>query len=335
MVRRAVALGVAALVLILLIVGIKGCLDSRANNALKDYNRNAGSIVSDSNDQVSKRLFDLLAGGQTTQPLDLQQNVNQVRVTADEDVKRARALDVPGDMKDAQFHLLETLTLRAEGVQKIADQLPKLAGSQGEDAASKIAGAMSEFLASDVIYAQRVIPFIEQALSDHGISGQIITPSRFFPDTQWLDPGFVREKLTGKGGGRRPGGPPAPGTHGHGLLGVKIGSTAATATALVAGQTNRVPAGSNPAFIVDFQNQGQNDEFDVRVRVTISSTGKPITLEKRVDQTTHGQQSELTIPIGQTPPLNTPVQVQVSVLKVPGEVNLTNNSQTFTVIFGR
>jgi hypothetical protein len=335
MVRRAVALGAAALILILLIVGIKGCLDSRANNALKDYNRNAGAIVTDSNDQVSKRLFDLLAGGQTTQPLDLQQNVNQVRVTADEDVKRARALDTPGDMKDAQFHLLEVLTLRAEGVQKIADQLPNLAGSQAEDAAGKIAGAMSELLASDVIYSQRVRPFIAQALDDHGIHDQLIVTSRFFPDIQWLDPGFARQELTGKGGGRRPGGPPAPGTHGHGLLAVKVGSTAATATALTAGQTNRVPAGSNPAFIVDFQNQGENDEFDVRVRVSITSSGKPIAVEKRVDQTTHGQQSELTIPIGQTPPIGTPVQVTVSVVKVPGEVNLTNNTLNYTVIFSR
>jgi len=336
MVRRAIALGIAAIVLILLIVGIKGCLDSRTENALKDYNRNVSAIITDSNDQVSKRLFDLLAAGQTTQALDLQQNVNQVRVTAEEDVKRARSLDVPGDMKDAQAHLLEVLTLREEGVQKIADQLPNLAGSQADDAASKISGSMSMFLATDVVYAQRVIPFIKQALANHDIGGQLITPSQFLPDTQWLDPGFVRERLTGKGGGRRPGGPPAPGTHGHGLISVKVGSSAATATSLVAGQTNRVPAGSNPAFIVQFQNQGENDEFDVRVRVVISSgSGKPITVEKRIDQTTHGTTGEVTIPIGQTPPIGTPVQVSVSVLKVPGEVNLTNNSQTYTVIFSR
>jgi hypothetical protein len=335
MVRRAIALGAAAIVLIILIVGVKGCLDSRAKNALKDYNRNAGAIVTDSNDQVAKRLFDLLSGAQSTQPLDLQQNVNQVRVNADEDVKRAKALDVPGDMKDAQIALLETLSLRAEGVQKVADQLPNLSGNQAEDAAGKVAGAMSEFLASDVIYAQRVKPFIEQALGDNGIHDQLIVSSRFFPDTQWLDPGFVREELTGKGGGVRPGQQSGPCPCGHGLIAVKVGSTPSTATTLVAGQTNRVPAGSNPSFIVDFQNQGQSDQFDVRVRVSISSAGKPIAVEKRVDQTTAGQQSELTIPIGQTPPIGTPVQVTVTVVKVPGEVNVTNNTQNYTVIFSR
>src|SRR4051794_20811385 len=64
MVRRAVALGLGALVLILLVLGVRGCLNSRTNNSLKDYNRNVAAIVGDSNDQVSKRLFELLAGGQ-------------------------------------------------------------------------------------------------------------------------------------------------------------------------------------------------------------------------------------------------------------------------------
>jgi hypothetical protein len=220
MVRRAVALGIGALILILLVLGIKGCVNSRTKNALRDYNRNVAAIVQDSNDQVSRRLFELLSSGQSTSPIDLQQNVNQVRVTADEDVKRTRALDVPGDMKDAQWHLLEVLTLRAGGVQKIADLLPDLRGDNASDAASKLAGQMSALLASDVIYSQRVIPFIQQALAKHDIGGQTIANSRFLPDASWIQPGFVRQQLTGTGGGRNPGGPPAPGTHGHGLLGV-------------------------------------------------------------------------------------------------------------------
>lgn len=327
MVRRAVALGIGALILILLVVGIKGCLSSRANNALKDYNRNVSAIVTDSNEQVSNRLFDLLAGGQSSQPLDLQQNVNQVRVQAEEDVKRARALDVPGDMQDAQWHLLEVLTLRAGAVEKIADLLPDLGGDQDEQAADNIAGEMSALLASDVVYAARVIPFIQQTLADHDISGQTITPSRFLPDTQWLDPGFVRQKLTGKGGGRRPGGPPAPGTHGHGLISVSVGGVTLDPENL-----NHVEVGSNPTFTVTFQNQGENDEFDVGVRVAVQGAGKPVT--KRIDQTTHGSGNlDVQVPLGTTPPLNTPTQVTVTILPVPGEVNTDNNTQTYPVVF--
>jgi len=331
MVRRAVALGAGALVLILLVLGVRGCLNSRTNNSLKDYNRNVGAIVSDSNDQVSKRLFELLAGGQDTNVTDLEQNVNQVRVTADEDVKRARALDVPGDMEDAQLHLLETLTFRADGVKHIAEDLPSLDGDQAEDAADRIAGQMSAFLASDVVYSQRVVPFIDQALRDHDISGQPSVASTFLPDTQWLDPAFVRRQLTGKGAGKT-NSTPAPGTHGHGLLGVAIGTTN-----LAADTTNHVAAAANTVLNVKFANQGENDEFDVNIKVGVSgSTGKPINVQKRVDQTTAGG-TEVTVqvPLGTTPPIGEPVRVTVEIAPVPGEVNTDNNKQTYTVVFSR
>jgi hypothetical protein len=331
MVRRAVALGVGALILVLLVVGIKGCVNSRTKNALRDYNRNVAAIVQDSNDQVSKRLFELLGSGQSTSPIDLQQNVNQVRVTADEDVKRARALDTPGDMKDAQWHLLEVLTLRAGAVQKTADLLPALQGDNAEDAANEIAGQMSALLASDVIYSQRVIPFIKEALADHDIGGQTIASSQFLPDQSWLDSGFIRQQLTGKGGGRNPNGPPAPGTHGHGLTGVSVADVPLEPSPAV----TRVPAGSSTQFKVSFQNQGENDEFDVSVRVTIRGSGKPITVQKRVDQTTAGQTVEATVPLGTAPPIGTPVRVEVTIVKVPGEVKTDNNTQTYTVIFTR
>ena len=331
MVRRAVALGIGALILILLVVGVRGCLNTRANNALRDYNRNVEAIVNDSNDQVSARLFELLAaGGQGTNLTELQQNVNQVRVTAEEDVRRARALDVPGDVEDAQRHLLQTLTFRAQGVERIAEELPNLEGDQSEEAASRIAGQMSAFLASDVIYASRVVPFLQEALAEREISDQPV-PSVFLPDTQWLDAAFVRRQLTGRGSGRTSA-EPAPGTHGHGLLNVSVGDTQ-----LTPGATNRVPAADNPVFNLTFANQGENDEFDVSARVSIAGGGgDPIEVVKEIDQTaTGGEEIELQVPLGETPPVNQPVEVTTEILPVPGEVNTDNNSQTYTVIFSR
>ena len=330
MVRRAIALGVGALVLILLVVGVRGCLDSRTENALKDYNRNVTAVVTDSNDQVSRRLFEVLAGGQSSNVTDLQQNVNQVRVTADEDVKRARAFDVPGEMEDAQRHLLQVLTFRAEGVERIAEDLPTLEGDQAEDAANRIAGQMSAFLASDVIYQTRVVPFIQEAFAAKDVADQETPPSTFLPDTQWLDPAFVRRQLTGKGAGRTTT-EPAPGTHGHGLLGVEVGGVALEP----GGTVNRVTAPANPVFTVKFANQGENDEFDVNVKVGITGDGVDVDpVQKRVDQTASGAaEIELQVPLGQAPPTGTPVEVEVEVVPVPGEVNRDNNTATYTVIF--
>ena len=66
---------------------------------------------------------------------------------------------------------------------------------------------MQAFLASDVIYSQRVAPLIQQALDDNGIHGQAIAPSKFLPVIGWLDPGFVGDKLNPDAGvsqGRQP-----------------------------------------------------------------------------------------------------------------------------------
>ena len=336
MVRRAVALGIGALVLILLVLGVKGCLNSRTENALKDYTRNVGSIIADSNDQVSKRLFDLLNSGASGTTAELQQNVNQVRVTAEDDVKRARALDVPGDMVPAQERLLDTLTLRSEGVRNISEQLPNLEGDQAEEASSRIAGEMSGFLASDVMYSQRVVPYIEDPLKSHDIQPEgsnKLPASVFLPDVQWLDAGFVRKQLTGKGGGSgSTSGEVKPGTHGHGLVSTSIGDV----TLQPGGVLNRVAGAANPVFNVKFQNQGENDEFDVKVKIAITGGPKPITVQKTIDQTTHGAGDlSVQVPLGQTPPLNTPVKTTVTIGAVPGEVKTDNNTSTYTVIFSR
>jgi hypothetical protein len=332
MVRRAVALGAGALVLILLVFGVKGCLDSRTKNSLKDYNREVAAIAQDSNDQVSKPLFDLLSNTSGSS-IGLQQNINQVRVTADEDVKRARALSVPGDMRDAQYHLLLALTLRSEGVAKIAADLPNVSGNDKRAAVRRIAGLMRGFLASDVVYSQRVIPYIQEALDAHGIQGQTIAASQFLPDDSWLNPTTVGSRLgvAGADSGAGASRPASPGLHGHGLTDVKVGGVTLTP----APATNRVPASAATAFTVDFQNQGDNDEFDVTTKLAITGAGNPINVQKRVDQTTSRQPASAQIRLGTAPPIGVPVRVKVTVAAVPGEKKTDNNTQTYVVIFTR
>ena len=50
---------------------------------------------------------------------------------------------------------------------------------------------MELLLASDVIYAERVAPLIEQALASAGITGQTVASSAFLPDVSWLVPQTV------------------------------------------------------------------------------------------------------------------------------------------------
>jgi hypothetical protein len=330
LIRRAVALGVAVLVLILIVIGVNSCRSNAHKNSLRDYNSNVSALVQQSDQQVSKPLFSLLTGGNKS-PVTLETQINQYRVVAEDQAQRARNLDVPGEMAGAQRALLMTLDFRAEGVGAIADKIRAALGSAAAaaQATSQIAGQMQKFLASDVIYSQRTAPLIKQALDDAGVTGQTIATSKFLPGLGWLDPNTVAERLGSSVGPS--GEPTTPGPHGHGLTSTSVGST----TLQPGGAVNRIPATADLAFTVAFENQGAADESDVNVKVQITGAGKPITVSKTIPQTKAGQTVEAEIPLGQAPPIGTPVDIVVTIGKVPGEVTTSNNTATYTAIFTR
>jgi hypothetical protein len=333
LVRQGVAGLVALLVIIALVVGINSCRNSARDNALRDYNRQVGAIASES-DELGQQLFGTLAQ-QSLQPVDQQTQVNQLRVRAQQQAERARNIDVPGDMDSAQRHLLLALDLRADAVGKIASRIVAARGDQegaAEAAVDQITGEMQAFLASDVVYLQRVVPFISEGLSDADIGGQRIVGGRFMDDLTWLNPGQVASRLGATAGGGQTNQQVAPGRHGHGLTSVSVGDT----TLQPQPATNRVPATTGLSFTVRFTNQGENEETGVRVRVRVRpQTGKTISATKTVDQTNPGAEAEVNIPLGQAPPTGTSTTVTVEVLRVPGEENVENNSQDYTVIFTR
>jgi len=333
-VRRATALGIAVLVLILLVIGINACRTSAKKNALRDYNTNIGAIARDSDTQVSKPFFALMNNIGSRSPVNVETQINQYRLVADDLASRARGLDTPSQLVDAQRDAVLALDLRSGALGKIGDKI-RAALSTGPDAdtaINQIAGQMQVFLASDVIWSQRVVPLISEGLAGNGVTGQTVQSSRFLPDIAWLDPSFVGSKLGGSGGGGTPNkGPVAPGTHGHGLLSTSVG----TLTLQPGSAVNRIPFSSNPTFTVKLQNQGQNDERDVGVTVNMTGAGKPIKVRKTIAKTTAGQQAQVDIPLGQAPPVGTPVQITVTIAAVPGEGTTSNNTSTYTAIFTR
>ena len=246
--RQAVGLGALVVLAFVIVLGFKGCLDSRKDNALKDYNRNVTAVINDSDQSVGKPFFQRMANGARNSQ-ELQVQVNQLRLAAEDDVKRAKAFDVPGDMTAAQRNLELVLNLRAEALTKIADQIPAALGrgQTSEDAIARIAGEMQLPLSSDVVYAERVAPLIKDALDKNDVKGQQIAGSRFMNDISWLSPATVASGLGRSAGGSSTtgtSGTPAPGLHGHGLDATSIGAT--TLQPEAPGVVNRVPWSNNP-----------------------------------------------------------------------------------------
>jgi hypothetical protein len=337
LIRRAVALSGLVLFLLLAVFGVKSFLDGRKASALKNYNRDVAAVMTGSDEQVSRPFFDLLAGG-AAQPNDLQVQANRFRLVAEQDVRRAVGLEVPDEMRRAQHDLLLVLNLRAQSVRKIAAKLPSALVRRGganpaaQTAVEQIAGQMQALLASDVVYSQRVAPYIREALQDAGIARQTVKTSGFLPSINWLAPNYVAEQLGAQIGGRDgASGTIKPGRHGHGLTSVTVGGVTLEDSPAV----NRIPSAAKLAFAVKFSNQGDNDESDVTVTVRIKGGRRPVTVRKTVDATKAGTTADMSIPLAGAPPVGQSVTIEVQVSAVPGEKNTANNKQSWTAIFTR
>ena len=329
--RRLTALGIGVVVLILLFIGVKACLNSQKKQDFKDYVSNVKEIAQQSNNE-SKRFYGLLNSPGRRGPVDLQTTVSQYSNDASQLLDRAKKLDHPGELDAAQRYVVETLSFRRDGLTSIAAALPTALGDTGRAQANlQIAGYQQDFLASDVIYSQRFLPNLQSAVKKEGVLGDVspLPQSRFLNDLGWLSPQVVSTRVARiRGGGAT--GPAAPGTHGSGLATVTVKPSGTT---LSQGGANQIKTSPNLSFDVQVMNQGQNDEKDVTVRVSITGAGKPIVVEKRIASFTAGQTQTVNVPLAASPPTGRPVTIQVQVLPVPGEKNTTNNKGSFPAIF--
>jgi hypothetical protein len=318
-------------VLVLLVLGIRGCLDARKEQAMQDYVTDANELVRLSNAE-SRSLFKLLNGpGGQNQAVNTENALNGLRVESSGLVDRADDLDAPDELSTSQRYLLETLELRRDGVAGVADALPQaLADQERRQSTQRVSQMMQVFLASDVIYAARYVPSLDQELKDEDVTADKPVRSAFIPDVQWLDPSFVADQVasirTGQGGG----GAAAPGLHGNGLGTVSVGGVA-----LTPGASATVALSDNLAFDVQVSNQGENTETDVNVDVTIGQGSDAIKLSEPLDTIAAGETKTVTIPVTKQPPTGQNVPVKVEVEPVPGEEKTDNNSGDFSVIFTR
>jgi hypothetical protein len=331
LIRQLVLFGGVILVLILLIFIVRGCRNSAQETALKDYNRQVGSLVSDSDSQVGKPFFDLLRDPGSA---DLRNQVAGFKAQADQQYQQAKRISTPGDMTAAQRSFLIAMEMRRDGLQAIADRVSTALSSDAEaadKAITEIAGSMEMFLASDVLYTTRTYRFIQSALDENEIGGQRIQRTEFFPEIQWLDANTVADalgqQLSAEGAEGTGGREPAPGLHGTGIDSVQVGDLT------LQDGPNRIPYGPDTEFVVNFTNQGENDEVDIDVVLRIEGGPEPIRVTDNVPSLAAGESAAATLALDTAPPLDTPVTISVEVKAVPGEEKTDNNKAEYEAAF--
>jgi hypothetical protein len=334
LIRQAILVGGVLLFALILFFLVRGCASDARKRGLRDYNQNAGRIITESDRQIAKPFFDLLNDAKGQSPADLQSTISGYRTEAEQQFKAAQDLSVPDQMVGAHRSLLEVLEFRRDGLDAIASRITAALSDDAEasdPAIADIAGQMSAFLASDVIYDARVVPLIKNGLKEGDAGDQPVAASQFLPGVEWLSESYIADKLGAQapagGGGTK--GQPAPGLHGTGLQGVSAGDVT-----LQPGSPNRIPA-STRAFAVRFTNQGENDETDVKVTLTIEGGSKPIKAQRTVNLVQKGQTATANLEIDTAPPVGVPVTITAEVKAVPGEKKTDNNKGEYQALFTR
>jgi hypothetical protein len=330
MVRRRVAAGVAVVLLIVIVLLINGCLKSQKQQSLKDYNHNVSQLAQESDAQVSHPLFSALTDAASKSALNVQEQIDQLLIQAREIAKRANGLSVPGEMAGAQRDLLLALDLRVEGMTKVAAIVPTALGGQGKQASTQIAGDMEVFLASDVIYSQRVAPLIQQTLAANDIQGLSTTSTHFLPNLGWLEPTTTLSRITGQAASSSQSGETISGHHGSALKGVGVG----TNTLAPEPTLNHISGGSSPTFAVQVENAGEFPETNVKVDITVTAGGKQFKATHVINKTEPAKTVSVEIPVTGVP-LGVAAKVEAQVEPVPGETNHEDTKNTYLAIFGK
>lgn len=317
MLRRGLALGGGLIVLILIVLGVKGCLDARANRELSDYAGNVTEIVKETN-QTSKTFFAKLEDPGSLSVTDFVQQVEADASATESYRSRIDGLGAPGDMGSAQNTLELVYELRANAMNEIAAKMSTALGEAGSaKATAGIANQMQKLLASDVLYETIVRPEIDGVLADNGIGGEDVPKSSFLPDDKWLDESEVAAALGVTGGEEAE----TPGVHGTELVGVSVNGTELSPEAPVS-----ISGEGTVEVEAQVQNQGESAENGVTVSVTYNGT----TVEGDIPSIEPGEVATATIAL--TPAPKGEVTLEVKVDAVPGEQVTENNEASYTVV---
>jgi hypothetical protein len=320
MLRRALALGGGLIVLILIVLGVKGCLDARANRELSDYARNVTQIV-DETEQTSKGFFGKLADPGTLSVTEFTAEVDADRSAMDNYAARIDSLSAPGDLSRAQSALELTYELRSSAMAEIAGKISTALGDAGSDkAVAAIARQMQKLLGADVIYSTVASPEINHVLESNGIEGSDVPDSAFLAEgTKWLDESAISAALASISGAS---GTATAGVHGLELTGVSVnGSELSTEEAA------SVSAEETAEVEVTVENQGESTENGIGVTVAVDGSE----LQGSVETVGAGETSSVSIPLTPTP--SGEVTLEVKVDAVPGEQITENNEASYTVVF--
>ena len=320
--RRLIAAGAGVGFLILIVVGVRGCLEARSDRGLRNYTQDVGTIMQESQ-QRGEEFFDALQDPSGLTEQGLEEKISGIRGASASLLDRAENIGAPDQMTDAQSATTLALRLRRDALELIAANIGKAtADAETADAIETISNQMGALYSSDVLWSQLAVPEIDQVLQSEDVEAQELPAGNFMPTSdpeKFLDETEVVGLITGVSGDEV-----TAGEHGLGLIQTAIGEVV-----LSPDSTTEV-ADDSREVAVRVQNQGESEENAVRVSVTVNGEE----LEQSIPTLEAGATETVKLQLTTLPQPGTETTVEVLVEPVPGEQVADNNEATYTVVFG-
>jgi hypothetical protein len=318
----------AIVVVVLLVFWIQGCQNDAKTKAYKSYMTDAKTIAN-----ASQHIGRLMNDDLTTPGIKadaLAAKLDGLAQQEQQDVTRAKSLDPPGHLRDANSHLIEALEFRVSGLKGLADGFRSTKKTTDSDKAGTLLAQQAQRLvASDVVWADLFKAPATSTLAAQNIHGVVAPDSVFLTNTDLANSRTFAALFKNVQGASTSGS--ATGLHGTGIVQTK---------ALPSGQVlsessdNTVVASTSLAFQVDVKNTGDNLESKITVTLTIAKSGAPIVLKQTIPVIAAGDtKSAIFHGIDTTGVFGVRTLLKVNVQPVPNEKSITNNSAQYPVIF--
>jgi hypothetical protein len=317
----------AILVVVLLVFWVSSCRGEAKRDRYQSYMQDVQGVAEQS-EQIGARLSTTLTRPEIRQAA-LVRTLDGYAQQQDQLVGTAQRLDPPGPLRRQQVQLVEALQFRVSGLRGLADGFGARTGNANR-VGELLAAQSRRLIASDIVWDDLFKDPAAQELRRQELRGVQVPDSNFVQNPD-LATSRAMGNIWGRVRGQAAGGTGSTptGSHGHGLVSVKVAGGAV----LSQGDRNTIVATTDLAFEVTIENSGEATETGVEVELTIQKETEPLTRRRRVDLTEPGEEVRVTFRNVQPVPFVQPTTLQVNIRPVAGETNTANNSAEYPVIF--
>ncbi|MCL4472336.1 MAG: hypothetical protein M1455_00125 [Actinobacteria bacterium] len=326
--RVLIILAAVVVLILLLSLGVKSCLNSKKVGEYKDYFNSIDGIIKDSDD-IGNQLSDMFMKPDEAVRQSLEGKMSEFLAAQDQILERAKAVQAPDQFKKANEWFVASMQVRDRGLRGLQPaMLNALEARDNQAGAAQVSQEMLILLTSDVAYDEFFYQPAQQVLKDEDITDIKVPQAKFLKDPALASQQTavtVLDKL--KGGTVQ-----VTGLHGVAIVGVKAEPSG---MALATDSDNSLKAADSLTFQVEIENQGEATETDVPVSLTLTAPGRPT--PQKVDGTiptiAPGERKTIELTGLAADAGTQPALLHAEVGPVPGEANTQNNVGEYKIVF--